>query len=264
MAHGRTDSIRSQSPPRRSRWAWRAACTSAAFASVVAILVVAAPFSSASPIVKLVAPFSGTPFATISLYHQGCGGNKLTHGPYFSTSNGQAHVNQESYASKCTGSSPVLSIFQAITNSGINSTPFSPSSSIASAHVKVHWMLTYTFFISATLGNSSQTTYTFFSVGVLATIYDKTTGTTYHPTNMYYNNGTVSNVNGSSLMNVHKLPVELFFNLSLSSAHSYVYNTSVRLITTVDTIGPGSSAFAVLYFYNPPYLERATLNWVSY
>jgi hypothetical protein len=164
----------------------------------------------------------------------------------------------------CRGTSNVLTIYQTITNTGINSTAFSPTTTLPHAHVKVHWGLTYNWYMGTTWGNSSQTTYSFFSVEVLATIYDATTGTTYLPTNSYLNSVTLSDTNGTSLNHVAAVPVELFFNLSLSSTHSYQYNTSLRIGTTVDTVGPGSSAFVNVLFYDPPLSDRATLNSVIY
>jgi hypothetical protein len=237
---------------------------SAALVALAAVLVLTAPFAAASNVVTLVAPFSGTAFATISHYHQGCGKNILAFATFFAPTTGKAHWNQESKATRCASTHNVLSIFQTIIDVGINSTAFSPASSISNAHVKVHWGLTYNWYMVTTLGNASQTTYAFFSVEVLASIYDATTGTTFLPTNSYLNSTTLSDVNASSFQHITKAPAELFFNLSLSSSHSYVYNTSVRVVTTVDTVGPGSSAFSEVLFYDPTLHDAATLNWVTY
>lgn len=224
--------------------------------------MVAAPFASAAPVVNLRAPFSGTTFANNTTYAQGCGSNSFAHGPYFNPTNGQAHVNQGSVATPC-GSPPVLTIYQAVSNIGINSSTFSPSQNLPHAHVKVHWYLTYTYDLSATLGNSSQTTYASYTIHVFATVYDKTTGITHYPSNSFTNSTTISDVNGSALANVNHQPAELFLNMTLWPTHTYVFNTSVRVVTTVDTIGPGSSAFAYVFFWDPPYLDAATLTYVQ-
>ncbi len=235
-----------------------------ALLALTVLLVVTAPLAESAPVVKLVAPFSGTPFQTVARFHQGCGFNLVAHDLLFSAASGKAHLNQESRARMCSGTSNVLTIFQTTTETGLNSTTFAPTTSQPLAHVKVHWGLTYNWYLVTTWGNSSQTTYAYFSVQVLATIYDTTTGTTYYPTNSYLNSVTLSDTNGSSLMHVTAVPVELFFNLSLSSTHSYLYNTSLRLVTTVDTDGPGSAADANVLFYDPSLSDRATLNWVTY
>ncbi|MCI4321841.1 MAG: hypothetical protein L3K05_05995 [Thermoplasmata archaeon] len=235
-----------------------------ALLALTVVLVVAAPLAESAPVVKLVAPYSGTPFQTVAHYHQGCGFNHIAHDLLFSATTGAAHLNQESRAQRCTGSSNVLTIFQTTSDTGINSSAFSPTTSVPLAHAKVRWALTYDWELHTTWGNSSQTTYAFFSVEVLASIYDATTGATYLPTNSYLNSVTQSDLNSSSFLHVSSVPVTLFFNLSLSSTDLCQYNTSLRIITTVDTIGPGSDAFSIVLFYYPRVADRAALDWVTY
>ncbi|MCI4325431.1 MAG: hypothetical protein L3K00_06090 [Thermoplasmata archaeon] len=249
---------------RSSRLPARFALYPMALLGLVTALVVAAPLAESAPVVTLAAPFSGTPFQTISYYHQGCGSNLVVHDLLFSASTGRAHLNQESNAKMCKSTKNVLTIVQTNTDTGLNSTTFSPATTVALAHVKVHWGLTYNWYMGATLGNSSQTTYSSFTVDVLATIYDTTTGTTYLPTNAYSTGVTISDVNGTSLNHITAAPAELFFNLSLSSTHLYQFNTSLEIVTTVDTIGPQSSAFVDVLFYDPVLSDRANLNWVMY
>jgi hypothetical protein len=248
-------------PSRRST---HLALPAIALLAVTVVLLIAAPLAESALVVTLVAPYSGTPFQTLAHHHQGCGSNRMGHDLGFSATTGGTHLNQESRAQMCTGGSNVHTIFRTTSDTGINSTSFSPPASVPLAHAKVRWTLAYDWELHTTWGNSSQTTYASFSVELLASIYDATTGTTYLPTNSYQNSVTQSDVNNSSFVHVAAFPVTLFFNLSLSSTDSYQYNTSLRIITTVDTVGPGSDAYSFVLFYYPKVYDRAILDWVTY
>jgi hypothetical protein len=228
------------------------------------VLLFVAPFAESAGVAQVNPPFSGTAFQTVSHYHQGCGTNRVVHDYFFSLTSGKAFLNQGSKAVACGGSSNVLTILQEVTNTGMNSSPFSPVSGVELTHEKIRWSLSYNWDMTTILGNSSQTTYASFTVDVLGAIYDATTGTTYLPTNTYSNSVTLSDTNGSSYNHVSMAPAILYFNVSLLTTRSYQFNTSLRITTTVDTDGPGSTAFSDVLFYGPTLGDRATLNWYNY
>ncbi|MCI4332786.1 MAG: hypothetical protein L3K01_03505 [Thermoplasmata archaeon] len=235
-----------------------------ALVGVAALLVFAAPLAQSLGVAQLNAPFSGTPFQTVAYYHQGCGVNLVAHDLLFQTKAGKANLNQESRAKMCKGTANVLSIFQTTTNTGMNSSAFTPVGGVELSHEKIRWGLTYNWYMGTTWGNSSQTTYASFSVEVLGTIYDTTNGTAYPSTNSYSTGVTLSDTNATSLNHITTAPAYLYFNVSMSATHSYVFNTSLRVVTTVDTDGPGSAAFSEVLFYDPTLSDRATLNWLIY
>jgi hypothetical protein len=257
----------SRSTPRNRRPNLRAprlTIPAMALFGLATVLVFVAPFAESAGVVQVSAPFSGTAFQTISHYHQGCGSNRVAHDFLFSLSTGKAYLNQESKAVVCKGTSNVLTLLQEVTNTGMNSSKFTPISGVQLSHEKIRWGLSYNWHMVTILGNSSQTTYASFTVEVLGSIYDATTGTTYLPNNSYSNSVSMADTNGSSSNHVSSAPAFLYFNVSLLTTHSYQFNTSLRLTTTVDTDGPGSSAFSDLLFYGPTLGDRATLNWFSY
>jgi hypothetical protein len=238
----------------------------AGIAFVVAILLLG-PSASATPLgVSLKKPFSGTAATsetnTTATACNGAGTGALPY-PYFSPSRGRGGVGQDTASTGC--AAWAYEYFETQSAFGFDSSAFTPASSVNHDHIKFRWSLDYYLYVQTAFAGGNNTAYAWASVLVGAWLLDVTTNTLTGAGNSYYNYTYLYDQTGSIGVTIYPVSTVITVISNLTSADSYVLETSVMCDTIAWTIGPAGSsntAYAQLDF--PGHPAGGVLTSISY